>query len=61
MVHWVGIVKGRMGGWLERKDIFDILKFIYLYNQFYMILWVLRLNWVGCFIDSLSNKRAMCP
>ena len=49
---WVGILKGRMDDWLERKDIFGTLKFIYPYNQFYMILWVLGLNWVfyGLFI-----------
>ena len=35
LVPLVGILKGRMmGGWLERKDIFGILKFIYPYNKF---------------------------
>ena len=52
----------REDGWLVRKEgyFWYILKFIYLYNQFYMISWVFRLK-MGCFMDSLSNKRPMCP
>ena len=50
-------MKGRMGGWLEMKDIFGILKFIYLYNQFYIISWILGLNWVVFWILDKNNFK----
>ena len=64
-VHWVGIVKRWVGimkkedGWLVRKEgYFCILKFIYPYNQFYMISWVLGLNWVS--LSTLYQIRGPC-